>query len=1789
MEGPFTMEESCSPTNNPNQNKTQKMNINGNKRQKQTSNQVSTTYSQRQEHVIGGTRQKVDFASSHPQLEGSQKLNNKRTKEKQKAKELARYQRKIQKNPEMADIVVVEKHVTHQNTVDTLKEVDQHQQVLQDETLDLDKTKKQSKAQARDDEGESSNKKMHSDKLHHVPDAHTNKEDLLVEEHYIYRLNKKSPRFPHAKFYCRLCNYHLDNLTLCKKHWKEPRHSKLEESKSYQWEIKKIKAPNKAHAGALSTLLKSVVDENALNKGDLEMRQRIAHTVEKILHKEMPDVTVSVYGSSLSGFGFKDSDVNLSIEAPEGSIPSQVLVMACQALGPGDEIFEDIESDFEGRFPCIRFSDKQSGLKCELCTGSVSAIKTSQLLRDYRQIDPRVHLLAMALRSWARLCGVDSQSDGSMPAYSFVLMTIYFLQHCQPPVVPVLQENEKLEGTNTDSLGELWIKMLKFYTFDIAIEEIVISVRKREPVSRDELKIPNRRLAIEDPIAVNKKNIAKSLSSNIVFQYVFDRLQEALLYFGQPQKATSKPTDPKQPHSDGIDAKDSSYKTSSGVHTSRSVKGTGRDLSTNIIESLTGSGDVRQELSVDSHSTDLSTDADVLGNKECTVSVASTVNVSTSDDSEISQSIAEQNLVDSNDLCHANACVENDTLHVDASLEVTELLDSLDVSKPTGDTATNQDFHFVFDEKVLTGGKKVMVVCNGCAKEGHRISECPDESVPNLVVLPAMDRHYLKRIDALCKNIADTFCLKDWDMKRRNEAVENYEWFIQNNGYQDARLQLFGSSRNGFGFTKSDMDICLKFQHHQTAEELDIPVIVEDLAKKLKKHKNLHNIIPISTAKVPIVKFVDRCMQLDADISLYNCLAQANTRMLHAYAMIDVRVRQLVYTVKVFAKVCDIGDASKGSLSSYAYTLMMIFFLQQRTPSVLPVLQELYQGKEKPKDVVEGRNAWYLTDMHKLPQFWRRSNTESVGELWLGFLRFFTEEFNSKKHVVCTRQHKPLTRFEKMWTGAARGFAIEDPFDLDHNLGGGVSRKMATFIMQVFINAREHFGSPKNIGRFLDDFEFFLDAYSLTGGEAPPNDRCCRVCGKIGHFLKDCPHRKGKKDINKGRDRDREDAKKRGDRGKNDVKPLEDSQQTHQRSNAPHTPIQSRVYTATQPTQGANGKVKPTNPPTGRQQPQQQTPAKSHIGTMQQTTAKPHIGTMQQTVTAKPPVRTMQPTLAKTSAGTMHQTQAKSSAGNMHQTKTSSETVHQAPAKTSARAMQQAATSKPQVGTMQQTPTQVTLAQTKSATSQQKNIDESWRQHQVERKHNKKHDQRQGKRSQNTNKNSSNRPSEEQSAKGQSVNGTYNQAYPALPTTMDQPQYGHQQQPAQQQPLQRPRERNPDQRLHQYTESQQPAQVQTYFSSSNATARPVHNVEHNVQQQPLQRHKQQTVKQLNDGHRSRSDKQMDSGSQQHWGSMQQQHHQMQQQVTPPMQPQQLNNMQVDQHTAKGFDISKLASALQFHNQPVPTNEKPLQVHELEAMQMRHQQKHPHPQKEHLQNQHVQNQQQMLQHQNQGPFPQQQEKPYQPQQQQQQKQFSQQQHQQEQRLSQPMIQQQLNLQYPEQWNQTTQQFQALPHQHQQHQQHHQQQQQQHQQHHHQQQQQQNIPPQQVNRIQSSQSLSSSQSSLPSSTPLPSQGPSLGVYTFGGDGGLWNQPSGVPNSRNDAPVHPLSWPSGQQYPNYPSEESNIGAALLQGVSFLQSGTGQNDMQHMTSMHRMGSDTASSESTIPQHVNQHGSIQQ
>ncbi|KAH9362691.1 hypothetical protein HPB48_001212 [Haemaphysalis longicornis] len=184
-----------------------------------------------------------------------------------------------------------------------------------------------------------------------------------------------------------------------------------------------------------------------------------------------------------------------------------------------------------------------------------------------------------------------------------------------------------------------------------------------------------------------------------------------------------------------------------------------------------------------------------------------------------------------------------------------------------------------------------------------------------------------------------------------------------------------------------------------------------------QEEAELDEVIAITNAKVSIVKLFHVPIGLEAYLSVYNTLAQQNTRLLQTYSTIDNRVRKLGYTAKRFAKTCDICDASRGSPPSYAYILMTLYYLQPRKPPVTPVLQELYpEWETKPEDIDHLQGVWREFDHNK----------ESVEELWLVRLRFYTDEFNFKKHVVCIRQKATLTKLQKIGptsegvTGAAR-------------------------------------------------------------------------------------------------------------------------------------------------------------------------------------------------------------------------------------------------------------------------------------------------------------------------------------------------------------------------------------------------------------------------------------------------------------------------------------------------------------------------------------------------------------------------------------------------------------------------------------------------------------------------------------------------------------------------------------------------------------------------------------------------
>ncbi|NXN94212.1 TUT7 uridylyltransferase, partial [Rhinopomastus cyanomelas] len=420
------------------------------------------------------------------------------------------------------------------------------------------------------------------------------------------------------------------------------------------------------------------------------------------------------------------------------------------------------------------------------------------------------------------------------------------------------------------------------------------------------------------------------------------------------------------------------------------------------------------------------------------------------------------------------------------------------------------ELFYEFSKTAFTKGKSPTVVCSLCKREGHLKNDCPEDFKKiKLEPLPALTPKFSVILDQVCVQCYNDFAPDIIDDQAREDIRQNLENFIRQY-FPGTKLDLFGSSKNGFGFKQSDLDICMTMDGLETAEGLDCIRIIEDLAKLLKKQSGLRKVLPITTAKVPIVKFFHVRSGLEVDISLYNTLALHNTRLLSSYAAIDPRVKYLCYTMKVFTKICDIGDASRGSLSSYAYTLMVLYFLQQRNPPVIPVLQEIYRGSKKPEILVDGWNVYFFDKIDELSVVWPDygKNTESVGQLWLGLLRFYTEEFNFKDHVICIRRKNLLTTFKKQWT--SKCIVIEDPFDLNHNLGAGLSRKMTNFIMKAFINGRRVFGTPIKIfpKEYPSKMEYFFDPEVLTEGKLAPNDRCCRICGKIGHFMKDCPMRR---------------------------------------------------------------------------------------------------------------------------------------------------------------------------------------------------------------------------------------------------------------------------------------------------------------------------------------------------------------------------------------------------------------------------------------------------------------------------------------------------------------------------------------------------------------------------------------------------------------------------------------------------------------------------------------------------------
>lgn len=163
---------------------------------------------------------------------------------------------------------------------------------------------------------------------------------------------------------------------------------------------------------------------------------------------------------------------------------------------------------------------------------------------------------------------------------------------------------------------------------------------------------------------------------------------------------------------------------------------------------------------------------------------------------------------------------------------------------------------------------------------------------------------------------------------------------------------------------------------------------------------------------------------------------------------------------------------------------MTIYFLQKINPPVLPVLHEIINSKKLNQNILSTSPNKKLSISSKLAfdqnhlendninnenlsyeydtiqnfslfkknvnsyvkgKYWKTSNIENVGQLWLKLLTFYSIDFGFKKSFVSIRREKRISKSKvKMYS---KKLAVEDPFSLKQSLSRNLLTETNKFII----------------------------------------------------------------------------------------------------------------------------------------------------------------------------------------------------------------------------------------------------------------------------------------------------------------------------------------------------------------------------------------------------------------------------------------------------------------------------------------------------------------------------------------------------------------------------------------------------------------------------------------------------------------------------------------------------------------------------------------------------------------------
>ncbi|KAB8109602.1 hypothetical protein EE612_045918 [Oryza sativa] len=249
-------------------------------------------------------------------------------------------------------------------------------------------------------------------------------------------------------------------------------------------------------------------------------------------------------------------------------------------------------------------------------------------------------------------------------------------------------------------------------------------------------------------------------------------------------------------------------------------------------------------------------------------------------------------------------------------------------------------------------------------------------------------------------------------------------------------VEAFGSFTMDLFTSKSDLDLSVNFNadfHSQFARKDKISVI-RNLAKVLYAHQRngrCHGVLPVVTAKVPVLKVIDKGTGVECDISVENKDGMSRSMIFKLISSIDERFQILCYLMKFWAKAHDVNCPRDRTMSSMAIISLVAFHLQTRRPPILPAFSALL--KDGPDFPSIQRNV-------SLVEGFGSRNKESVAELFVSLMSKLLSVEGLWKQGLCASNFEGSWIF-KTWERGVGNLSVEDFLDRSQNFARAVGKE----------------------------------------------------------------------------------------------------------------------------------------------------------------------------------------------------------------------------------------------------------------------------------------------------------------------------------------------------------------------------------------------------------------------------------------------------------------------------------------------------------------------------------------------------------------------------------------------------------------------------------------------------------------------------------------------------------------------------------------------------------------------------